>query len=378
MPDSAESLAVQVFLGDRSYDVNVESNVLVAFVDYLETWLEELPEVARSAKKAFVVTDKNVQPLHAVHVLSALQKRGWKAEQFVISPGETSKSLDVISQMYDRLIAMQADRFTIVIAVGGGVVGDAAGFAAATFARGIPFVQVPTTLLAQVDSSVGGKVGINHPQGKNLIGAFHQPLGVLVDTSTLQTLPERDYRSGLAEVVKYGVIFDADFFEYLEQNIEGLNNRTPQVMRFIVAASCRFKADVVEQDEHETTGLRACLNYGHTFAHAFENLSGYGELLHGEAVAIGMIYASKLAEKLEYISSDVTQRQQNLLEALSLPTSLPEGLSLSTDNILTSMQRDKKTVGGKLRFVLPTELGKVKLFDNIPKKTVRDVIDSLL
>ncbi len=378
MSDSAESLAVQVFLGDRSYDVNIESNVLGAFADYLETWLEELPEVARSAKKAFVVTDKNVQSLHAVHVLSALQKKDWKAEQFVIEPGETSKSLDVISQMYDQLIAMQADRFTIVIAVGGGVVGDAAGFAAATFARGIPFVQVPTTLLAQVDSSVGGKVGINHPQGKNLIGAFHQPLGVLVDTNTLQTLPERDYRSGLAEVVKYGVILDADFFEYLEQNITELNNRTPQVMRFIVAASCRFKADVVEQDEHETTGLRACLNYGHTFAHAFENLSGYGELLHGEAVAMGMIYASKLAEKLEYISSDVTQRQQNLLEALSLPTSLPEGLSLSTDDILASMQRDKKTVGGKLRFVLPTELGKVKLFDDIPKETVRDVIESLL
>ena len=377
MPDSADSLTVQVFLGDRSYDVNVLSGVLGSLSEHLETWLDHLPEIARQTKKAFVVTDKNVQPLHAIHVTAALEQSGWNFEQFVMEPGENSKSLDVISQMYDQLVKMQADRFTIVIAVGGGVVGDSAGFAAATYARGIPFVQVPTTLLAQVDSSVGGKVGVNHSQGKNLIGAFHQPLGVLVDTDTLQTLPERDYKSGLAEVIKCGVILDAGFFEYLEQNIAGLNDRTPEIMRFIVAASCRHKADVVEQDEHETTGMRAKLNYGHTFAHAFENLSGYGELLHGEAVAIGMIYASKLAEKLGYISSDVTDRQQKLLEAVSLPTALPENIKLSTDDILASMQRDKKTVGGKLRFVLPTQLGNVELFNDVPEETVREVIDTI-
>ena len=377
MIDSAESLTVQVFLGDRSYDVNVQSDGLGSFADCLEAWVDKLPEVAQTAKKAFVVTDENVLPLHGESVISTLKEQGWNCQQFVMTPGEKSKSLEVTSQMYDQLVAMQADRFTLVIAVGGGVVGDAAGFAAATFARGIPFVQIPTTLLAQVDSSVGGKVGINHPQGKNLIGAFHQPLGVLIDTNTLQTLPERDYRSGLAEVIKYGVIMDVDFFEYLEQHIAGLNDRTPEVMRFVVAASCRFKADVVEQDEHETTGLRAILNYGHTFAHAFENLSGYGELKHGEAVAIGMIYASKLAEKLGYISADVTTRQQKLLEAVSLPTSLPKNINLSTDDILASMQRDKKTVAGKLRFVLPTKLGHVELFNDVPVEAVREVIGEL-
>lgn len=376
MTDSDESLTVQVFLGDRSYDVNVESDVLGSFAVYLETWHDHLPEVAQLAKKALVVTDKNVQPLHTKEITSALKKNGWNHEQFVMEPGETSKSLDVITKIYDQLVGMKADRYTIMIAVGGGVVGDTAGFAAATFARGIPFVQVPTTLLSQVDSSVGGKVGINHPQGKNLIGAFHQPLGVLIDTETLKTLPERDFLSGLAEVIKHAVIFDLSFFEYLEKNVAGLNARTPEVMRLIVAASCRFKADVVEQDEHELTGMRAKLNYGHTFAHAFENLSGYGELLHGEAVAIGMVYASKLAEKLGHISSDITERQQKLLEAVSLPIALPENITLSADDILASMQRDKKTVGGKLRFVLPTKLGHVEVFNDVPEETVREVIES--
>jgi 3-dehydroquinate synthase len=196
--------------------------------------------------------------------------------------------------LYDQLVDMAADRRTIVVAIGGGVTGDLAGFVAATYARGLRFVQVPTTLLSMVDSSVGGKTGINHPRGKNLIGAFHQPIGVLIDLTTLTTLPDREYRSGLAEVVKYGVILDHEFFDYLEKNVEGLNARTPEVLRHVVARSCELKADVVRQDEYETTGLRAVLNYGHTFGHAFEALSGYGGLLHGEAVSIGMICASRL------------------------------------------------------------------------------------
>jgi len=238
-------------------------------------------------------------------------------------------------------------------------------------------VQVPTSLLAHVDSSVGGKVGVNHPQAKNLIGAFYQPLGVFIDTSTLETLPERDYRSGLAEVVKYGVILDAQFFQYLEQNIEGLNQRTADVLRTVIARCCELKAEVVEQDEHERTGLRAILNYGHTFAHAFEALCGYGELMHGEAVSIGMVYASYLAEKLNLISHQETERQIQLLQVLGLPVSLPEGTQLNTEDIMDRMKLDKKTVGGQLRFVLPTCLGRVEVFKEIPEELVREVLEQL-
>ena len=273
---------------------------------------------------------------------------------------------------------MQADRHTVVVAVGGGVVGDLAGFVAATFARGLPLLMVPTTLLAQVDSSVGGKVGINHAHGKNLIGAFHQPLGVYLDTAVVDTLPLRDYRSGLAEVVKYGVILDEPFFTWLEANVAGINERSAAALRHIVARCCRLKADVVEQDEYEHTGLRAVLNYGHTFAHAFEALSGYGELQHGEAVAIGMVYAARLAAKLGRIDGSLTTRQSNLLSSLGLPTSLPNSLKLklTTADILDRMRLDKKTTAGRLRFVLPTRLGHVELVDNVPEHSVIAVLEN--
>jgi 3-dehydroquinate synthase len=254
------------------------------------------------------------------------------------------------------------------------VVGDLAGFVAATYARGLPFIQVPTTLLAQVDSSVGGKVGVNHPLAKNLIGAFHQPLGVFCDTATLDTLAEREFTSGLAEVVKYGVILDAEFFEYLEVNVGGLLERDAAVLRHVIARSCRLKADVVEQDEYERTGLRASLNYGHTFAHAYEALAGYGELLHGEAVAIGMVDAARLAERRKLIDASIAQRQIALLEALGLPTRLPATARPSADDILDRMRLDKKTQAGKLRFVLPTRLGHVELFSDVPAADVRAVL----
>jgi 3-dehydroquinate synthase len=252
-------------------------------------------------------------------------------------------------------------------------VGDTAGFAAATYARGIPFVQVPTTLLAQVDSSVGGKVGVNHSRGKNLIGAFHQPLGVFIDTLTLTTLPERDYRSGLAEVIKYGVSLDGEFFAYLEANVDGLNGRAPDVLRHVIARSCQLKAGVVEQDELEITGLRALLNYGHTFAHAYEALWGYGTLLHGEAVAIGMVHASRLAERLGRIDAAVTQRQARLLHAVRLPTDIPTG-PFDVDDVLDRMRLDKKSIDGKLRFVLPTSIGHVELVDSVSEPAVRSLL----
>jgi 3-dehydroquinate synthase len=261
-----------------------------------------------------------------------------------------------------------------VFAVGGGVIGDSAGFLAATYARGIPFVQVPTSLLAMVDSSVGGKVGVNLPEAKNLVGAFHQPLGVFIDLNTLESLPEREYVSGLAEVVKYGVIQDPDFFQYLEVHAEPLRLRDPKTLHYVISRSCRLKADVVEQDEYEQTSVRAMLNYGHTFAHAFEALAGYGELLHGEAVSIGMVYASRLAERLGRIEPRITQRQFDLLRCLGLPVALPEQCRFSKDDILQKMLLDKKTVGGKLRFVLPDKLGHVEIVSNVPEEDVRSVL----
>lgn len=377
----SENLDVNVALGPRSYHISVVSHQFDQFAETLENWLNQNPAfrntVSEGNKTAFIITDQNLAQLHTPKIEDSLKARGWKWETVVIEAGEKSKSLSVISGMYDRLVELKADRQTIVIAVGGGVTGDAAGFVAATYVRGLPFVQVPTSLLAHVDSSVGGKVGVNHPQAKNLIGAFHQPLGVFIDTSTLETLPERDYRSGLAEVVKYGVILDAQFFHYLEQNVEGLNQRSADVLRTVIARSCELKAEVVEQDEFERTGLRAILNYGHTFAHAFEALCGYGELMHGEAVSIGMIYASYLAEKLNLITHQDTERQIHLLQALGLPISLPEGVQLNTEDILGRMKLDKKTVGGQLRFVLPTCIGRVEVFKEVPESLVVEVLEQL-
>ncbi|MCA9012433.1 MAG: 3-dehydroquinate synthase, partial [Planctomycetaceae bacterium] len=346
---------VHVDLGPRSYDILVGQGLLSSSATHIAAWVEQRFGAANGGR-ACIITDINVRQ-HATTVLKGLQDAGWTTGEIVIEPGEPSKRLEVISAAYDQLVAMPADRQTVIVAVGGGVVGDAAGFVAATFARGLPFVQVPTTLLADVDSSVGGKVGINHPQAKNLIGAFHQPVGVLIDTSLLNTLPDREYCAGLAEVVKYGVILDAEFFEYLEQNTSGLNARDPDVLLHAIARSCELKAQVVAEDEFERTGLRAVLNYGHTFCHAFEALCGYGELLHGEAVSIGMVCASRLAERLGRVDTNLTQRQVDLLSALHLPVALPQPDQLSIEAVIERMRLDKKTVSGSLRFVLPTKMG---------------------
>jgi 3-dehydroquinate synthase len=232
--------------------------------------------------------------------------------------------------------------------------------------------MVPTTLLAMVDSSVGGKVGINHPQGKNLIGAFHQPAGVWIDTDNLSTLPDREYRSGLAEVVKYGVILDAEFFAYVEANAAGLICREQENIEHVVARSCRLKADVVERDEREETGLRMVLNYGHTFAHAFETVGGYGSWLHGEAVAAGMVCASRLAQLRGMIGPDATARQVDLLRSFDLPVSFKK--EWPSDDLIACMYRDKKAAAGKLRFVLPTRLGEVVIVDDVPEVQVREVL----
>jgi 3-dehydroquinate synthase len=375
--EAADRLAVQVYLGPRSYEVFIVSDRLAALASYVEPWLEGRADDARRARRAFLVTDRHVAARYASPVQRSLESAGWSCGVHEIEPGEPSKSLTEATRLYDRLLDFGADRHTVVLAVGGGVVGDLAGFVAATFARGVPFIQVPTSLLAQVDSSVGGKVGVNHPRAKNMIGAFHQPLGVLIDTRTIDTLPDREFRAGLAEVVKYGMILDAEFFSFLETHADRVNQREPATLRRIIARSCRLKADVVELDEYERTGVRASLNYGHTFAHAFETLTGYGELLHGEAVAIGMVCAARLAERRGLIDGAAGERQLALLKRLGLPTCRAEATATLPDRaaVVAAMHHDKKAVGGRLTFVLPTRIGHVERFSDVAEDDVRAVLE---
>jgi 3-dehydroquinate synthase len=354
---------IRVNLGERSYDIVVTSDDRAGLGSFGR-------ERTRGAL-AFVVTDANARP-HADAAVASLHAAGFRCCLTTLPPGETQKSLAAASKLYDELVEQQADRKTVVVAVGGGVIGDLAGFVAATYARGLPLLMAPTTLLAMVDSSVGGKVGINHPRGKNLIGAFHQPAGVWIDTAVLTTLPDREYRSGLAEVVKYGVILDADFFARLEANADAILRRDAETIRHVVARCCRLKADIVERDEREETGLRMVLNYGHTFAHAFETLGGYGSWLHGEAVAAGMVCASRLAERRGLIARDLTERQERLLQRFGLPTAPKRW---QADALLDVMRRDKKSLAGRLRFILPRRLGEVALFDDLPEAEVRRVLE---
>ena len=345
---------VRVELSDRSYDIEIGNENLPRVGDFV---------MARQGiRHVIVITDENVDIPHADRVAESLKRSGADVDILIVEPGEPSKTVAVAETLWENMVDLGADRKTVIVAVGGGVVGDLAGFVAASYARGIPFFQVPTTLLAQVDSSVGGKVGVNLPDAKNMVGAFWQPQGVLIDTDVLKTLPEREYRAGLAEVVKYGAILDVDFFAYLEDNIQGLNDRTPIVIRHIIACSCRLKADVVKADERETTGYRSVLNFGHTFCHAIESTSGYDQLFHGEAVSIGMVCAARLAESLGRVDSIFTTRLSDLLVALNLPVDVPE---LDHDELIASMQRDKKAEYGRLRFVLPTRLGHVELVGDI-------------
>ena len=352
---------VRVNLAERSYDIHLGP----------AAGLGAFARRCAPGGLAFVVGDAHTEP-HARTVGAALASAGFRVEATTIPAGEGQKCLAGVSALYDRLAAARADRKTLVVAVGGGVVGDLAGFAAATFNRGLGLFMVPTTLLAMVDSSVGGKVGINHARGKNLIGAFHQPAGVWIDPAFLDTLPDREYRSGLGEVVKYGVILDPELFAYLESNTAAILSRAPDAVAHIVARSCRLKADVVERDERELTGLRAVLNYGHTFAHAFETVAGYGTWLHGEAVSAGMVCAAELANRLGLIPADVVERQRRLLEAFGLPVTIPA--EWDAEAMIDVMRSDKKAEGGRMRFVLPVRLGEVRLFDDVTAEQVAAVL----
>jgi 3-dehydroquinate synthase len=355
-------MTIRVNLGERGYDIAVASDDVAALGPFAR---ERCPGTS-----ACVVTDENVAR-HAAAIASILSGHGFRVVQATLAAGEAQKSLANASLLYDQLADLAADRKTVVVAIGGGVIGDLAGFVAATFARGLPLLMVPTSLLAMVDSSVGGKVGVNHPKAKNLIGAFHQPVGVWIDTKFLDTLPEREFRSGLAEVVKYGVSLDSDLFIFLEANTDAILKRDGAVLRHIIMRSCELKASIVEKDEREETGLRAVLNYGHTFAHAFETVGGYGAWLHGEAVAAGMMCAARLAVQRGLIPAEILQRQMRLLGRFSLPTA---PLDWAEDKLLTVMRNDKKAVAGRMRFVLPQRLGSATLFDDVPETDVRRVL----
>ncbi|HUD43196.1 MAG TPA: 3-dehydroquinate synthase [Dokdonella sp.] len=342
-------LEVRVALGDRGYPIRIGRGLLGEPAHW---------RGALRGRQALIVTDDIVGAHYLDPIIGALDGLGGLDHASITIPaGEAHKTLDQVERVFDALAAMRANRDVTLIALGGGVIGDLAGFAAACWMRGVGFVQMPTTLLAMVDSSVGGKTGVNLPAGKNLVGAFHQPRCVIADTATLDTLPPREYRSGLAEVVKYGAIGDRAFFEWLEARTDALIAREPAVLAEAIAVSCRNKAAIVERDERED-GERALLNFGHTFGHALETEAGYGCLLHGEAVAIGMVMAARLSARIAGASVADAERLEALLEKLDLPTRLPA--AIAPGRLLDPMRLDKKNLDGRLRLILWKRLGEAR------------------
>ena len=351
---NVESLTVS--LGERSYPIFVGD---VGFSDPAKL-AEGLAPYLKGNQVA-IITNETIAPLYLQQVQSALGNR--QVDVFQMPDGESYKSLDTYIQVMDFLLEKKHNRSTCLIALGGGVVGDLCGFVAATFQRGVDFIQIPTTLLSQVDSSVGGKTAVNHPAGKNMIGAFYQPLAVFADISVLETLPDREYAAGLAEVVKYGIIYDADFFAWLEANAQALVQREKYALTHIITRSCEVKAAVVSEDEREG-GRRAILNYGHTFGHAIEKLLGYGRLLHGEAVSIGMVMAARLSVEFSGLALADSQRIEKLLQQLNLPVTL-KGLELNAEAMIDAMGMDKKVVDGELRFVVADQMGSVRVASHV-------------
>jgi 3-dehydroquinate synthase len=350
-------------LGDRSYPIYIGAGLL----DRPELLSRHIP-----GTRVAIVTNETVAPLYLArlraHVVSL------KPVEVVLPDGEQYKSLEVLNRIFDALLSARCDRRTTIIALGGGVIGDMAGFAAASYQRGVPFIQVPTTLLAQVDSSVGGKTGVNHPLGKNMIGAFYQPRAVIIDTDTLNTLPDRELSSGLAEVIKYGLIRDPEFFAWLEVNLDKLLARDPEALAYAIHRSCRNKAEVVAADERES-GVRATLNLGHSFGHAIETGMGYGNWLHGEAIAAGMVMAADLSRRLKWLSAADVVRVEKLIRRARLPVRAPG--TLSTARFLELMAVDKKVLDGRLRLVLLKRLGEAVVTDDYPRAELEGTLASM-
>jgi 3-dehydroquinate synthase len=353
---------LKVELGERSYPIEIAAGLL------------QRPDVLTQAikgKRVMIVTNTVVAPLYLERVSQLLA--GYQVEHLILPDGEAHKTLATFERIMSALLETNHGRDTTLIALGGGVIGDVVGFAAASFQRGIPFIQVPTTLLSQVDSSVGGKTAVNHPLGKNMIGAFYQPKLVVIDTECLQTLPEREFAAGMAEVIKYGIIWDADFFRWLEQNMSRLQQQDPVALAHAIKRCCEIKADVVAEDETEH-GVRALLNLGHTFGHAIEAEQGYGNWLHGEAVAAGIMQAAATAQLRGQLSAEQQERIRALLLAAKLPVRGPADMNF--DTYLRHMRRDKKVLAGKLRLVLPVGIGHAEVVADVSDAQLQSVIES--
>jgi len=355
-----------VELGKKSYDI------LIGY---------PLDEIGRILKKftpgikALIITNPRIAGYYLETIDRSLRKVGFQVFVAEVPDGEEHKSLDEAGKLYAKCVEHRLERESIILGLGGGVIGDLAGYVAATFMRGLPIVQVPTTLLAQVDSSVGGKVAVNLPQGKNLVGSFYQPLLVYIDLTVLNTLPAEEMEAGLAEVIKYGVILDKNFFEYLERNIGRLRGLEFRVLEGVVSRCCTLKAIVVEKDEREK-GLRSILNFGHTLGHALEALSEYKEYKHGQAVAIGMVGACRIAERMGLLKTEARERIEHLIGEAGLPRRIETELSI--EGIIQVLSLDKKVRAGKVRFVLPERIGRVVVRDDIPEQIVRDVVQELM
>jgi len=352
---------IRVELAERSYNIYIGSDTLDGIAEKL-TLFDLSPRIA-------MVSNPTVFSLYGDRVTDTIKKAGFDLLMVTIPDGEEFKDLDRVQHIYDELLRHKLDRSSALIALGGGVIGDITGFAASTYMRGIPYIQIPTTLLAQVDSSVGGKTGVNHKLGKNMIGTFWQPRIVWIDTETLKTLPERELLAGLAEVIKYGVIHDEELFAFLEHNRDKILNLSGDAITYIIKRSCEIKAEVVSKDERES-GLRAILNYGHTIGHAIETVTGYTRFLHGEAVAIGMCFEARLSQILGIIDKEHVQRIKALIDLYGLPSEMPE--DIKTSDLFSSMKLDKKAVAGALKFILPEKIGKVRIQKEVSEKDISD------
>ena len=356
---------VKVPLGERSYSIRIGQDLLPG----LGAECRRL----KLGERCAVISDRNVAPHYARRAMTSLEARSFRPTLITVPAGETAKSLQTVQRCYDQLAGQRLERKSFIVALGGGVVGDLAGFVAATYLRGVAFLQVPTTLLAQVDSSVGGKVGVNLGAGKNLVGAFYQPRAVLCDLDTLGTLPDRELRAGLAEVIKYGIIYDAALFRRLERDLPKLLAREPKTLAAVVARCCQIKADVVGQDETES-GLRAILNFGHTIGHAIEATSGYGKYLHGEAISIGQVAAAQLSAELLGLPDHEVARIVSLFQQAGLPTHIH--LSPAQHRrLVDAMRLDKKVSGGEIKFVLARRIGDVVWGQKVPTEAIARVLD---
>ncbi|MGP0628745.1 3-dehydroquinate synthase [Nitrospina sp. 32_T5] len=355
---------LRIDLADRSYEILIGQNLFGTFSG-------RVPSLA-GLRRAVIVTHPSIRALYGPALEAGLKQAGIENRIVEIPQGEAHKTLASAGVVYDHLMQHAYDRNTLMVALGGGVIGDLTGFVAATYQRGVPFLQVPTTLLSQVDSSVGGKTAVNHPLGKNMIGAFYQPRAVIIDLNTLKTLPSDEFRAGMAEIIKYGVIEDPDLFKYLEDNVDAIQSQDPQALTHIIETSCAIKARVVEKDERESN-YRMVLNYGHTIGHAVEALTEYTQYKHGEAVAIGMVIAAHLSHQMGYCDAATVERITKLIDRYGLPTALPE---FPARAYIESMYRDKKAREKKIRFILVRSLGQVEIVDAVPEAELEKVLIS--